>query len=157
MLDVYASTATLCVFEDNAEGSWVLPPRWNPGSSNFLDRTPVIRFSHEQQIAIQLRPGDQMLSKGGCWSIDFFARPATPNIVSSIERRDCCDDHDQVQATEHPFYSSVEQTSDFSPTAFSPECLHRLLGRNEPSTSMMWVKLAYSNAEDHAVPQISVC
>ena len=157
MLDAYASTATLCVFEDNAEGSWVLPPRWKPGTSNFLDRTPVIRSSHEQQIAIQLRPGDQILSKGGRWSIDFFARPATPKIISSVERRDSWDDHDQLQAVEHPFYPPVEQTSDFSPTAFSPECLHRLVELNEPSRSVIWARLAYSDAEDHAVPQISVC
>ncbi|ERF75738.1 hypothetical protein EPUS_01568 [Endocarpon pusillum Z07020] len=155
-INVYASTATLCLFEDNPEGSWVLPPRWNPGTSNFLDRTPVMRSSHEQQIAIQLRPGDQILSKGGRWSIDFFARPATPNIVSPIERRDSRDDHDQVQATEHPFNSSVERSSAFSPTAFSPECLHRLVELNEPSRSMTWAKLAYSNAEDHAVRQISL-
>ncbi len=116
-----------------------------------------MRSSHDQQIAIQLRPGDQILSNGGRWSIDFFARPATPNIISLSEKRVSGDDREQVQATQLSFYSPVGQTSKFPPTAISPECLHRLLELNEPSRSMMWARLAYSNAEDDAVLQVSLC
>ncbi len=46
--------------------------------------------------------------------------------------------------------------SEFSPTAFSPECFHRLLGLGEPSRSMIWARLAYSNAEGYAIRQFSI-
>ncbi len=85
----------------------------------------------------------------------WWQHPASfGNVFENTEGS--CDNHEQVQAAEHPL-PSEGKTSPFAPTAVSSEYLHRLLGLNEPSRSMKWARLAYSNAEDHAVPQLSLC
>jgi hypothetical protein len=154
---VYKSTATFCVFEETAEGTWVLPPSWTPSISNFLDRIPVKCCGEKQETVVQLRSGDQILTKGGRWSIDFFITPATPNIASSTAEHESDYPIWQKHVAKHSHYSQLEVPSTLVPRPLSPGCLHLLLGLNGPQRAVVWARAAYEYDESHVVLQASIC
>lgn len=155
-LDVYASVVTLCVFEEPQQGTWVLPPGWRLGSSNILDRVLVKCSSGEQETVIQLRPGDQILSKGGRFAIDFFMRQGTPNLLNSCREQACTIDI-QTGISQRSHYSQLDNTSQTCPTTPSLQLLHCFLEMDEPSRAISWSMAAYCYEENQVVLQVSLC
>jgi hypothetical protein len=137
------------------EGTWVLPPGWTLGVSNLLERVRVKPCKQREQYFVQLRPGDQFLSKGGRWSIDFFVRPATPYTLSLSG--DGQSNNERSQASQHSHYSQLERSSETLTSTVSAHCLHRLLELDEPRRAICWLKATYECDDAKGVKQTSVC
>jgi hypothetical protein len=121
-----------------------------------LEQVPVRCCSKEQESIIQLRSGDRILSKGGRWSIDFFARPKTPNISPSFSDKDCYDIDGQSQPLEQSDCSRTDNTTDSLPPTLSPGGLHYLLQLDEPNRAITWARYVYRPKDNEAVLQYSL-
>jgi hypothetical protein len=91
-----------------------------------------------------LRPGDQILSKGGRWSIDILARQ---DLILAGQKK----------VSKHPHYAQLDTWPYHRPAAPPSGFLHRLLQLNEPSRSIGWARSAYCEAKDAVVSQVSLC
>ena len=95
-----------------------------------------------------------MLSKGGHWSVDFFARQMTPTLRGENDNSTL---NVHSQASKHFHYSQLDNPANCLLTALTTGYLQQLLELNEPSRAVMWARAAYDYEEDHAVLQVSLC
>jgi hypothetical protein len=99
---LYLSTASIAVptrvslclsfdvsgyLEDSAERLCSLPLGWLAAVTNVLERAPLIVLGHEQEIFIQMQPGDQIFSNDGRRSVDFLGRQAMPDLPLSTRKK----------------------------------------------------------------------